>query len=608
MSILKRNSILNLLSKLSLVLFFLELYRILLILTNSRSFPNFGIYEHIVGIWFDIITVALYYLPFIALLLIPLPKGFEKTRRIVLLIVFALTSFLVYLFNAMDVAYFSYVNKRTSFDYLVYMLTNDETSNLAGDFLIEFWWLLTFFIFSYISTVYVYQRLKSVEVDFRSKKAYFTLLLTVIITVIVGRGGFQLKPIGIIESTNYCSLENSPAVLNSAFTIIKTFDYVGVEKKEYYTSKTELNYYFNPVQKTRPQHILNDSMNVVLVLFESFGSMYVGPNNPESYTPYLDSVLAHSMYFDQAIANCRTSMDAVPTVVSSIPTWMNESFILSSYSSNQFQSIPSILKEKGYASAFFHGCTNGSMRFDGFAAAAGFDKYFGRTEYNNEKHFDGNWGIWDHKFMPWTLDQMDKMKKPFFGMIFTLSSHHPYSIHKDFKDKVKVNPKDPVCGTISYVDFAFKAFWEKAQTKPWFKNTIFIFSADHVGPTKRSDRVSLDYSYHIPIAFYHASEKLPKILANTPFQQIDILPTLLDLMNVKTKFYAFGTSYFNPKKQPKIVYSQENLICFRPGQIPLTWNDRIQKKWNKEDRSVIKKMKAIYQHYTNDLIDNRMTP
>ena len=47
------------------------------------------------------------------------------------------------------------------------------------------------------------------------------------------------------------------------------------------------------------------------------------------------------------------------------------------------------------------------MRFDAFAAAAGFDNYFGRTEYNNEKHFDGNWGIWDHHFMPWTLDKMD---------------------------------------------------------------------------------------------------------------------------------------------------------------------------------------------------------
>ena len=67
-------------------------------------------------------------------------------------------------------------------------------------------------------------------------------------------------------------------------------------------------------------------------------------------------------------------------------------------------------------------------------------------------------------------------------------------------------------------------------------------------------------------------------------------------------------SYFNPKKQPKIVYSQENFICFRPGKKPLIWNDRLKKKWNKEDLFVIQQIKAIYQHYSNDMIENEMVP
>ncbi len=604
---LQKNIILNLLAKLGIVLFFLEFYRILLLLTNSSSFPNFGFYDHLIGIWFDIITVALYFLPVVVFSLLPLPKSLEKSRTIFLLILFSLTSFVVYIFNAIDVAYFAYVNKRSSYNYLIHILTNEDTNALAGNFLFEFWWLVVLFVLTMIVTIFGYLKIKNVIVDFKKIKNYFVLLLSVYITVIIGRGGYQLKPVNIIDSTNYCSIESAPAVLNSAFTILKTHNLKGVEKKAYY-SESELNSYFNPVQITRSQEILNDSTNVVFVLFESFGSMYVGPNNLDSYSPYLDSILEQSMYFEEAISNSRTSMDALPTVVSSIPTWMNESFILSSYSSNQFQSIPSILKEKGYSSAFFHGATNGSMRFDAFAAAAGFDNYFGRTEYNNEKHFDGNWGIADHHFLPWTLDKMDEAKKPFFSLIFTLSSHHPYTIPKEFSDKVKRNAKDPICGTISYADLAFKGFWEKAQTKKWFKNTLFIFCADHVGPTKRKDRVSLNHSYRIPIAFYHPTGKLPQIPENTGFQQIDILPTLLDLLNVKTKYYAFGTSYFNPRKQPKIVYSQENLICFRPGKAPLTWNDRIQKKWNKEDELVIRQMKAIYQHYTTDLINNKMVP
>jgi phosphoglycerol transferase MdoB-like AlkP superfamily enzyme len=219
-------------------------------------------------------------------------------------------------------------------------------------------------------------KIKNVAVDFKKVKNYFVLLLSVYITVIIGRGGYQLKPVNIIDSTNYSSIENAPAVLNSAFTILKTYNLKGVEKKVYF-SESELDTYFNPIQTSRPQAILNSKQNVVFVLFESFGSMYVGPNNSESYSPFLDSILRQSMYFEDAIANSRTSMDAIPSVVSSIPTWMNESFILSSYSGNKIQSIPSILKKNGYCSLFFHGATNGSMRFDAYSSKAGFDNYFG---------------------------------------------------------------------------------------------------------------------------------------------------------------------------------------------------------------------------------------
>jgi len=361
------------------------------------------------------------------------------------------------------------------------------------------------------------------------------------------------------------------------------------------------------LQQVELNHLLKAKPNVVFILFESFGSMYSGPASPESYTPFLDSILDQSMYFDYGIANARTSMDALPTVLSSIPTWMNKSFILSSYSSNQFQSLPSILKKDGYESAFFHGATNGSMRFEAFTSSAGFDHYFGRSEYNNDKHFDGNWGIEDHHFMPWSIDQMNELKQPFFSMIFTLSSHHPFTVPQEFKNKVHKGP-DPLCISINYVDFAFKTFWKKAQKQDWFKNTLFIFCADHVGPTNRSDRTSIEWTHRIPIAFFHANGKLPKIKTGTPFQQIDILPTTLDLLNQKTKFFSMGTSFFHKSKFPKLAYSSENFIAFEKGKEPLQWNENRKKKWNRKERMKIRLIKAIYQQYTHSLIYNKMKP
>jgi phosphoglycerol transferase MdoB-like AlkP superfamily enzyme len=605
-NLIRNNNGINLILKLSLVLIVLELYRVLLLVTNAKSFIDFGLYEHLIGIWFDAITIALFFLPFVVIFLLPVGEKLEKVKSYLLAILFLATSALIFFFNAWDVAYFSYTEKRTSYDYLVYMLNNSETGSLAGEFLMEFWWLILFYVISLCGISYVYFKFKKPVSNPKSISSWIGFLVGLFFTIIIGRGGFQLKPIGIIESTNYCSLKNSPAVLNSAFTIIKTYDLLGVEAKKYF-SEQEVNRLFNPIQKTHPQYILKGKPNVVFILLESFGTMYCGPASPESYTPFLDSVLNESMYFDYGIANARTSMDALPTVVSSIPTWMNESFILSSYSSNQFQGLPSILKSDGYESAFFHGATNGSMRFDAYASAAGFDHYFGRTEYNNDKHFDGNWGIMDHHFMNWSIDRMSELKKPFFSMIFTLSSHHPFTIPKEFKKKVSRGP-DPLCATISYVDFAFKAFWKKAQKQDWFENTLFIFCADHVGPTNRSDRTSLEWSHRIPIAFYHPSRKLPKMDSGHPFQQIDILPTTLDLLNVKTDFFAIGVSCFSRKKFPKIAYSSENLISFDQNVEPLTWNEKQNIKLSKNQNKKIRLIKAIYQQYTTSLRDNKMRP
>ena len=538
--------------------------------------------------------------------MIPLPQLLNTYRKLIEMLFFIPTVITVFFFNSWDVAYFSYTRKRISYDYFKFIISENEAPILARDFISEFWWLILIFLLTLGCVIYIFIKLKKEYSSYKDWRSWIRFLVSITFFVIIGRGGFQLKPVGVIEATNYCSLQNAPAVLNSAFTILKTLTNEGVERKSYFTKK-KLNSIFNPVQSTQPANLLPNKTNVVFILFESFGSMYVGPNNEESYTPYLDSDLSESMYFESGVSNSRTSMDALPATVASIPTWMNESFILSSYSMNQFQSLPSVLKKEGYSSAFFHSSTNGSMRFDAFTSAAGFDKYFGRSEYPFDTHFDGNWGIPDHYFLPWSIDEINKLKKPFFSMIFTISSHHPYKIPKKYAAKVKSGP-DPICRAISYADFAFYEFWNKAKKQEWFDNTLFVFCADHVGPTGRNNRSSIEWSFNIPIAYYHSSGKLPVIDEKESAQQIDIMPTVLDLLNIDTRYFAMGSSYFSSYRMPKIVYNQENLIVLSPEYKPLIWNDRIRKDWSKTDAETIEKLKAIYQHYTHALIDNKMHP
>ena len=126
-----------------------------------------------------------------------------------------------------------------------------------------------------------------------------------------------------------------------------------------------------------------NKLNVVVIALESFSKEYIGAINGKSKgcTPFLDSLISESLTFTKAFSNGKTSIDGIPAIVSSIPTWMNEPFITSPYGSNQINSLANLLKEQGYSTAFFHGGTNGTMGFDAFANIAGYDDYYGRTEY-----------------------------------------------------------------------------------------------------------------------------------------------------------------------------------------------------------------------------------
>ena len=598
--------ILPFLKKFGIVLALLLVYRLVLFFFNFNLFQGVTSYDFLIGTWFDLITLSLYLLPVVIIYFIPTPLKLKRWKQIANSLLFVFISASVLAFNAWDIAYYSYTFKRISYDYLLFMLNSTETNSLAGVFLLEFWWLFLLFLLSLTVLIWSERKFKSDSFAVDNWKSWLFYPVILAGFVIIGRGGFQLKPIGILDATIYTTVEKSPIVLNSAFTMIKTIEFRGVEPKHYFTEAEEKKY-FNPIRVSTPQNVLKDSTNVVFLLLESFGSAYVGPGNPDSYTPFLDSILNQSVYFSNGYANGRTSMDALPTILSSIPAWMDEPFILSSYSSNQFSGLPQILRKKGYETAFFHGATNGSMRFDSYCAATGIDHYFGRKEYKNEKHFDGNWGIWDHHMLNWSIDKMNEFKKPFFSMIFTLSSHHPFSIPSEYKSKIKMGP-EPICGTLSYVDLALQEFFDKAKKQPWYKNTLFVICADHTGPTNRPEKATLDMRYRIPIAFFDPSGKLKPQKPTVSLQQIDIYPTILDLLNIQSKYYSIGSSYFS--KQPKVIaaFAQQNLISFGSPGKPEVWNE--SKVYSKQNPKYweIQHLKAAYQRYCRDLLSNKMLP
>jgi phosphoglycerol transferase MdoB-like AlkP superfamily enzyme len=620
------SSVTKLLIRLSIVLGLLTVARLLFFFFNKESFQEAGIADFLIAIWFDIITISLFFFPFILISLIPGSNWIERIREYVLTLYFHLASILLYALNLMDIEYFKYTSKRSTFDLFTILGAGSDFKQLVFSFISDFWLIILLFIVMIIVHIQLYHYTQKKASKSNQKVSWKSVLITYLVVtpifIILGRGGFQLKPVGIIEAAQYTKAENSALVLNTGFTMIKSYGKERLEFKHYFSEEKEKEL-FNPVKMTTERNILPDGTNLVVIILESFGNEFVGAySGKESYTPFLDSLISESLSFEYAYANGKKSIEAVPAIIASIPSLMDNPYISSPYANNKIESLASILKRNGYSTGFFHGATNGSMRFDSFAAQAGYENYFGRFEYDNDAHFDRTWGILDEYFNPWTARKMTEMKQPFFGTLFTLSSHHPYYIPAHMKSQVKKGPQ-PICGSISYGDLSLKRFFDEAKKQPWFDNTLFVLCADHTPATTTEHYNQRSMMYRIPIVFYHPGQKLGKKKEKIIFQQLDIMPTALELLNVNTKIYSFGKSYYEKGPREAFSYLEGSHYYFRDNHMMTLSNDKVR---NMKSLSVDKnsssetmnfnsknvylfenRLKAIIQRYNRDLMKNQTT-
>jgi len=394
----------SLIQRLGIVFLMMTLTRILFFSFNTDSFSNVGATEFIVAAWFDCITIALFFLPFIIIHLIPVTARFLSVKEKILKLYFHAVNILMIAMNLMDIEYFKYTSKRSTFDLFSILGAGSDFSQLITTFIKDFWFLILLLVVFVVISEWLYRKTKKSTQTGKStvKVLLINVLIVIPLFVLIGRGGFHLKPVGIMEASQYTNPENSALVLNTPFTMLKSYGKERLELKNYYTEKQELAL-FNPIKTSQPQGVLPDGTNVMIIILESFGNEFVGAfNEGTSYTPFLDSLIGQSLTFEYGIANGKKSIEAVPAIIASIPSLMDNPYISSPYGNNKIESLAAILKKHGYESGFYHGATNGSMRFDGFAAQAGYDHYFGKKEYGNDKHSDKTWGILDEYFNPWT--------------------------------------------------------------------------------------------------------------------------------------------------------------------------------------------------------------
>ena len=537
-----------------------SLVRILFVLFQWNSFNDFNLKTFLGGIRFDLSVIFYTNILVIALHTIPGNFKYKLGYQKALKWMFFSINLLFLSTNFVDFIYYNFTGKRSTFGLITAEGMHQEIGGLLPDFARHYWYVVVLFIlFAYLFYKLIpknkFSLINSKTTRSVTIKQTIIFLLTTASCVLIGRGGIQRKPLRRVDAIKYATANNTPIVLNTPFCILKTIGRKKDLKSISFYSKKELQKIYSPIKHFKDT-IPFTKKNVVIIIVESFGDENVSYSSPEDgNTPFLDSLIGKSMYFKNGFANGRVSVDAVPSVISGIPSIIGQPYVSSTYAFNNVNSLPKILKEEGYHTSFFHGAFNGSQNFDQYAQIAGFDNYYGKNEYpqTSPDEEDGKWGIFDEEFLGFFGKKLTTFEEPFFSSIFTISSHIPFTMPKKHQGKFDKG-NTLFHETVGYTDYALRSFFNYAKEQNWYQNTIFVLTADHCSMGKKGGYDSIIQEYSVPILFFDPSNENLKSLPNRNFQQIDILPSVLKYLHYKKPFISYGFEYSKAKNNIVINY------------------------------------------------------
>ena len=635
----KTNEYLVLIYRFALMMIIFSLCRIGFYLFNADLFPNVSFSDFMVimkgGLKFDVSALIYLNLVYIFLYLLPFKFRQNSLYQNILKWIFYITNGVGLAANVSDFIYYKFTLRRTTFNVFQAFENEDNLVALWLRFIVDYWQATLFWVLMMSLVVVGYGRFKSKSFIFKKRGYYFAsslffLLLFSGLAIIGMRGGYKhsTRPITMSNAGVYVKApEEMALVVNTPFSILRTIGKTTYKELDYF-SNDEVEKVYSPVFQANDSSSMSEKMNVVVFIMESFNrenSAFLNPtlDNGEykGYTPFLDSLMQHSYVFANAFANGRKSIDAMPSILVSLPALV-QPYILSEYSSNSINGLGGLLNSSGYHTSFFHGAPNGSMGFDSFANLAGFEHYFGKNEYNNDADYDGIWGIWDEPFFQYFAETLTTFDEPFATALFSLSSHHPFKVPKEYEN---VFPKGtlPIHQCVGYSDNALRNFFNKAQKTDWYDNTIFIITADHSVTSYYPEYKTNINAFAIPLIIHSPKLNLSGIDYKLA-QQTDILPTILSLLDFNNDFISFGNNLFDSDEKDRFVLNYvsesyqfmfDEYVYYFDGEKITSYYNYIEDPFltknligvNDVESDVENKLKAIIQQYINRMINNKLS-
>lgn len=606
------------------------------------------------GFRFDLSAAALLLSPFT--ILISFSGLLQKTHLVKpLLYLMLLWELILIIGDITDVAYFSFVQRHMTF----------EIVNVAGDidvmlmlaFKTYLPWILigglglvlysSFFL--KVTSSFLPKKDRGLQVSYQKDvvSGAIASFFIIVLSVIFIRGGIQSKPLGIKNAFQSENVELGILSLNGLYTSVDSIyrNYKGDGGLAYLDSlpvspENQDTFFKSLVDGDRETVIEGYPLyrsfdysaedakdyNVVIFVMESWSSKFSKRlGGQHSALPNFDALSTKGLLATNTLANAQRSIEGLAAIMGSLPVW--KGVLLGQGGGGllyqtRFQPIGSHFLKHGYETFFIHGARPGSMGFDGLAKRLGFSKHISRDDFGlTEENNDLVWGIYDEFIFERANEEFTKTKKPFAAVVFSLTSHSPYSFpdRGAFEKFDESTPYAPFLNSLKYSDWALAQFFKQAKNSYYFDNTIFVIVGDHAEGESTSD--SLYESYAVPMLFY-----APGIIEPGQFDsiatQLDIFPTIIDIVQNSSPYTSWGKSIFSTGKR-KSILPRGNLFVYQEGEhlllsdlerglalynIAVDKTENIAEEQKDKTKELIKSMQE-YVKFSSELVrDNRVSP
>lgn len=408
------------------------------------------------------------------------------------------------------------------------------------------------FTFLFVRLFQIFRKKVSIERILVRKNIPVALLNLALIGPMI-RGGYQTIPIN--QSSSYYSnnpFENAAAVnsmWNFMFYLTDGGNVINSEELRFgLADERALKNYFTKQDSGAASLTSIQKPNIVVFILESFSSntsAFFGKKY--NHTPFLDSLAQTGLVFTKAYAQGDRTARGMAAILSGWPGQSNQSksiMVLPSKAS-KLTGVAGIASTLGYKNMFFYG---GDLDFDNMRAyllSTGYHSFVGEENFTSEQK-GSKWGAHDEFVFNRWIDSMDAQKGVSFSTILSLSSHEPFEIPGK---QNRGNEVEKFLNSVTYTDDCIRKAIKKASGKSWFKNTIFLFVADH---GKKMGIPGMEtYQpgfYHIPLIFWgpalnniYQKKQVERIVS-----QSDIPATLTEsVLGVKQHKFEFSRNLLN---------------------------------------------------------------